>query len=71
MVKNPPLEQHAVLPDMFRQIGVGPGLAVEAMDDATKRGLARAAKDGMQMLQSMLATGLGKPKVNGWSTRWK
>ncbi|MCF8024877.1 MAG: DUF1214 domain-containing protein [Desulfobacteraceae bacterium] len=67
MVKNPPLEQHAVLLDMFKQIGVGPGLDVETMDDATKRGLARAAKDGMQMLQSMLATGLGKPKVNGWS----
>lgn len=67
MVNNPPLKQHAVLLDMFKGIGIGPGLDVEAMDDATKRGLARAAKDGMQMLQSMLATGLGKPKVNGWS----
>jgi len=67
IVKNPPLEQHAVLLDMFKQIGVGPGLDVETMDDATKRGLARAAKDGMQMLQSMLANGLGKPKGNGWS----
>jgi hypothetical protein len=43
MVKNPPLEQHAVLLDMFKQIGVGPGLDVETIDDATKRGLARAA----------------------------
>ncbi len=67
MVKNPPLEQHAVLLDMFRQIGVGPGLDVEVMDDATKRGLTRAAKDGRQLLESMLETGLGKPKVNGWS----
>lgn len=67
MVNNPPLKQHAVLLDMFKQIGVGPGLDVEAMDDATKRGLARAATEGMQMLQSMLATGLDLPKVNGWS----
>jgi hypothetical protein len=67
MVNNPPLKQHAVLLDMFKEIGVGPGLDVEAMDDATKDGLARAAKDGKKMLQSMLATGLGKPKVNGWS----
>jgi hypothetical protein len=67
MVKNPPLKQHAILLEMFKQIGVGPGLDVEALDDATKRGLARAAKDGLQMLQAMLATGLGKPKVNGWS----
>lgn len=67
MVNNPPLPQHAVLLDMFRQIGVGPGLDVDAMDEATKSGLARAAKDGMQMLQSMLATGMWKPRVNGWS----
>jgi hypothetical protein len=67
MVKNPPLKQHTVLLDMFKQIGVGPGLDVEAMDDATKRGLERAAKDGKQMLQSILATGAGLPKINGWS----
>lgn len=67
MVKNPPLPQHAVLLDLFKQIGIGPGLDVEAMDDATKRGLARAAKDGKEMMQAMLATGMGKPKVNGWS----
>jgi hypothetical protein len=67
MVNNPPLEQHQVLLDMFKQIGVGPGLDVEAMDEATKRGLARAAKDGKQMMHDLLATGMGKPKVNGWS----
>jgi hypothetical protein len=67
MVKNPPLKQHAALLDLFKQIGVGPGLDVEKMDEATKRGLARAAKDGLKMMQAMLASGLGKPKVNGWS----
>jgi len=67
MKKDPPLKQHAVLLDMFKGIGVGPGIDVEKMDDATKRGLARAAKDGLTMLQSILATGAGVPKVNGWS----
>lgn len=67
MKKNPPLRQHAVLTSMFKKIGIGPGLDVEQMDDATKRGLSRAAKDGLEMLKSMLATGLGIPKVNGWS----
>jgi len=56
MVKNPTLEQHSVLLDMFKQIGDGPGLDVEAMDYAIKRGLARAAKNGLH-----------SPKVNGWS----
>jgi hypothetical protein len=67
MIKNPPLPQHAVLMDMFKKIGIGPGLNVDAMDAATKHGLARAAVDGMQLLQSMLITGLGYPKINGWS----
>ena len=67
MVKNPPLAQHAPLLDMFKQIGIGPGIDPESMDPATKRGLQRAAVDGRRMLQEMLVTGLGKPKVNGWS----
>lgn len=67
MVRNPPLDQHQVLMGMFEGIGVGPGLDVDAMDEATKMGLARAATDGLEMMQSMLATGLGAPKVNGWS----
>lgn len=67
MVKNPPLPQHALLMTMFRQIGIGPGLDVDAMDEATKRGLVRAAQDGPRIMQGMLATGLHKPRVNGWS----
>jgi hypothetical protein len=67
MVKNPPLQQHAVLLEMFKQIGVGPGIDVSAVDEATKRGLIRAAADGRKMLQGILATGAGLPKVNGWS----
>ena len=32
MVENPPLKQHAPLLELFNQIGIGPGLDVEALD---------------------------------------
>lgn len=67
MTENPPLAQHAVLLDMFKKIGIGPGMDVTSTDTATQKGLARAAKDGFKMLQNILASGAGAPKVNGWS----
>lgn len=67
MTENPPLQQHAVLLDMFKNIGVGPGMDVRKTDAATQKGLARAAKDGFKMLQNILASGAGAPKINGWS----
>ena len=67
MTNNPPLEQHALLLDMFNKIGVGPGMDVSKTDEATQRGLARAAEDGFKMLQNILSTGAGAPKINGWS----
>ncbi len=36
------------------------------MDEATKRGLTRAAQDGMKLLREVIVAGLGK-KVNGWT----
>lgn len=67
MTENPPLIQHAVLLDMFKGIGVGPGMDVTKTDMATQRGLVRAAKDGFKMLQDILGSGAGVPKINGWS----
>ena len=65
--KNPPLEQNRVMLTLFKDIGVGPGIDVERLDDATKRGLARAAKEGLQLIKDMGAsTGYGKV-INGWS----
>ena len=46
----PAIPSVAPLLNTFATIGVGPDLDVEAQDDATKRGLARAAVDGRQML---------------------
>jgi hypothetical protein len=64
--KDPPLEQNRNLLAMFKDIGVGPGLDVENMDAATKRGLARAAKDGLVLIKKMgAAAGYGKV-INGW-----
>ena len=64
--RDPPLEQNRNLLAMFKDIGVGPGLDVDKMDDATKRGLARAAKDGLVLIKKMGAsTGYGKV-INGW-----
>ncbi|MFM7974076.1 MAG: DUF1254 domain-containing protein [Pirellula sp.] len=38
---------------LFATIGVGPGLDPEELDEATKRGLARAAKDAMNFMIEM------------------
>ncbi len=68
MAENPPEARLAPLLDMFAMIGIGPGLDVEAQDEATKRGLARAAVDGRQMLADINAS--SHPFVwksaNGW-----
>lgn len=66
LAKNPPLAQNQLLLPMFKDIGVGPGLDVEKLDDDTKRGLARAAKDGLALIKKMGADlGYGK-RINGW-----
>ena len=66
MTENPPDEAHKSMLANFATIGIGPGQDVSKMDAATQRGLARAATDGMKLLRSALASGMGK-KVNGWT----
>jgi hypothetical protein len=51
----------------FARIGVGPGLDVEALDAATKSGLARAAVDGRKIIFGGFAGGYGQTQVNGWN----
>ncbi len=50
LAENPPEARLAPMMRQFATIGIGPGLDVEAQDEATKRGLARAAVDARQML---------------------
>lgn len=66
MAENPPPIEDARIMAMFAHIGVGPGLDVDAQHEATKRGLARAAKDGHALLQAAILGGAGAPVVNGW-----
>jgi hypothetical protein len=65
MAENPPEPRHAVLMKQFAELGVGPGLNVDQLDESTKRGLARAAVEGRRIL----AASVDNPKyktVNGW-----
>jgi len=67
MTENPPEARLAELMTLFAKIGVGPGQDIDNLDDATKRGLARAAVDGRKMLNDVIRSGkLGK-QVNNWN----
>lgn len=67
MTENPPEARLAKLLEQFAKIGVGPNQDVDKMDEATKRGLARAAADGRELLKSAIDSGqLGK-HVNNWN----
>ena len=67
MTEDPPEARLAELVKLFAKIGVGPNQDPEKMDDATKRGLVRAATDGRKLLQEVIASGeLGK-RVNNWN----
>ena len=64
---NPPESRLAKLVELFGKIGVGPSKDVEEADVATKRGLARAAVDGRDLLNAAVRSGdLGR-RVNGWN----
>ncbi len=67
MAENPPPSRHELLLKQFAQIGVGSGLDVEKLDEATKRGLARAAVDGRNLLDAAIRQGARQKNVNGWN----
>lgn len=67
MTENPPEARLAKLVGLFAKIGVGPDQDIDKLDDATKRGLARAAADGRKMLNEVIRSGkLGK-QINNWN----
>jgi hypothetical protein len=66
MAENPPPSRHGLLLRQFAEIGIGPGLDVDKLDEATKRGLARAATDGLSLLDTALRQGARQKNVNGW-----
>lgn len=68
MTDDPPAARYAMLMTLFSKIGIGPGQDLDRLDDATKRGLARAAIDGRALITSINKgpnPSMGK-KVNGW-----
>jgi hypothetical protein len=67
MTENPPEARLAKLVELFAKVGVGPGQDVEKMDDATKRGLARAAVDGRQLIKAAIDSGRLGRQVNNWN----
>lgn len=66
LLENPPPQRDAALMKWFASIGVGPGLDLDALDEATRRGLARAQSDGLALLQHAVQTGGNSCQVNGW-----
>lgn len=66
MAENRPSAKHELLLKQFAAIGVGPGQDVEKLDEASKRGLARAARDGRALLKGATLSGARSKLVNGW-----
>ncbi|WP_094676502.1 DUF1254 domain-containing protein [Hydrocoleum sp. CS-953] len=67
MVQNPPDPDDSDLLALFKSIGIGPDLNVELQSDSTKRGLERAAVDGLKIVNEAFTEGYGQKQVNGWN----
>lgn len=69
MTDDPPEQRLAPLMAQFARIGVGPGQDLDRVDEATRRGLVRAAADGRKLITDVLRSTnpfMGE-KINGWS----
>lgn len=66
LAENPPPSHHAVVLDQVRDIGIGPGLDVEAQPTVVKEALARAAAAGTVLLRQQFVSGDWAESVNGW-----
>ncbi|NES64157.1 MAG: DUF1254 domain-containing protein [Okeania sp. SIO2D1] len=67
MADNPPDPADSALLDLFKGIGIGPGLDVELQSESTKHGLECAAVDGLQIIRNAFANGYAQKQVNGWN----
>ncbi|WP_351225799.1 DUF1254 domain-containing protein [Streptomyces sp. NPDC002133] len=66
LAENPPPAHHAILLQQFAEVGIGPGLDVEAQPEAVKQNLVRAAAVGVPMLKQQMLSGDWAHVVNGW-----
>lgn len=67
MTENPPEPRLDKLLGLFATVGVGPNQDIDGLDDATKRGLARAAAKGRTLMEGAVASGLLGVRANNWS----
>ncbi|MFZ0530542.1 MAG: DUF1254 domain-containing protein [Propionicimonas sp.] len=66
LAENPPPAHHNLVLDQLRDIGIGPGLDVEAQPEVVKEALVRAAGAGMALLRLQFVSGDWATLVNGW-----
>ncbi|RLA58446.1 MAG: DUF1254 domain-containing protein [Gammaproteobacteria bacterium] len=66
MTENPPPGSEAALLNFLAQVHIGPGQDLDTLDDDSKRGLARAARDGHKMAIRARSDLPGGTTVNGW-----
>ncbi|MFE0350980.1 DUF1254 domain-containing protein [Streptomyces griseoluteus] len=66
LAENQPPPHHEVLLKQFAEIGIGPGIDVEAQPEAVKQSLIRAAATAVPMLEQQLLSGEWAHVVNGW-----
>ncbi|MGW2182287.1 DUF1254 domain-containing protein [Streptomyces sp. NPDC001732] len=66
LAENPLPKHHDVLLRQFAEIGVGPGMDVEAQPEPVKEGLIRAAATAVPMLEQQLLSGQWGELINGW-----
>lgn len=66
LAENPPPPHHAVVLDQLEDIGIGPGLDVEAQPAVVKEALARAAAAGNALVRQQFASGDWAAQFDGW-----
>ncbi|MFI1166761.1 DUF1254 domain-containing protein [Streptomyces sp. NPDC020801] len=66
LAENPPPKHHEILLKQFAEIGIGPGLDVEAQPESVKQSLIRAAATGVPLLEEQLLSGDWAHVINGW-----
>ncbi|TQJ52861.1 DUF1254 domain-containing protein [Streptomyces sp. NBC_00080] len=66
LAENPLPKHHDVLLRQFAEIGIGPGLDVEAQPEPVKEGLIRAAATTVPMLEQQILSGQWGELINGW-----
>lgn len=66
MTENPPPTSESAILNFLAEVHIGPGQDISTLDEDSKRGLARAAKDAHQMAIKARADIPGGTIVNGW-----